>query len=268
MKLRAFHFLLTQYEALRGRVTLRQVIVKPNEFLFKPNDGTEPEPSKTPFQSALKSLGRDVTEPEGDPVTQGGGAGGDLGWPSARRSSTHESDNDSIYSSNTSTSCSPNAAEAALVIAEVLNLASATNQAFGEGTVHVRVVSPEEFGISDRLALWKNTDVLCNTTIRDSSNYTPLEYIMARGKPAGVLVLSEFLSLSRALTGSFRVNPMNQGDLVDALYQALTLDDAMKTARRAEMVQWVRTHTTAEWAKHALTDLKEHLASQKDEKEK
>ena len=74
------------------------------------------------------------------------------------------------------------------------------------GAVHFEVRG--KMASADRLQLWLASHVMLNTALRESINVHPLEFVWARhvaGKPAGVVVLSEFTGFGRVLNGCLRV---------------------------------------------------------------
>ena len=57
------------------------------------------------------------------------------------------------------------------------------------------------------LALWAVADVLLVTSVREGLNLAPLEFMIAREARPGAIVLSEFSSLARVLSGPVLCNP-------------------------------------------------------------
>lgn len=178
-------------------------------------------------------------------------------------------------------------------VREIRELADRINSRFGTRScpvVHL-VIRSTSVHMSERLALWAATDVLVNTTIRDSRSLHAFEYVFARGSgqcvPAasngataalaagrdgaqlalqaceqltglnkGALILSEFAGSSRVLPGAFRVSPWKQDDMVAAMLHAVTMSDEEAAVRADANLQYVRGNTTSSWAERVLLDLK------------
>jgi len=110
--------------------------------------------------------------------------------------------------------------------------------------------------LENRLALWASCDVWLSTRIRCGLSLDPFEFTLARTKPAGVVVVSEFDAASRVLGGSLRVNPFRSEEVVAALDLALSMGKDEAAARHAVSERFVLTCTTSMWAKRVLLDLK------------
>ena len=75
--------------------------------------------------------------------------------------------------------------------------------------------------LTQRLALYKCSDVLACTAVREGLNLTPLEYIYSRRDPdpPGVVLASEFSACSSLLNGAIRINPFDVQRVAAALDQ-------------------------------------------------
>lgn len=101
--------------------------------------------------------------------------------------------------------------------------------------------------------MYRAADVALITPVRDGMNLVALEYIAARGKEGGHLILSEFAGAANHLPEARLVNPYSVKDVSSALNAALESD----TAEGRFMQEFVETNTAMRWAEQFLTRLEE-----------
>jgi hypothetical protein len=60
--------------------------------------------------------------------------------------------------------------------------------------------------------MWKRTDCLFSTSVRDALTLSPFEFIISNEESGkkGVVIISEFSGSSRVLSGALRINPWNR----------------------------------------------------------
>jgi len=108
-----------------------------------------------------------------------------------------------------------------------------------------------------RVALWLASDVFLLTPIREGLNLMPLEYIYARQHlgSAGVVVASEFSTVSALLSGALKVNPFYALHVADTLDKALCMPAKECNNRRLRDMTFISTHPSSKWTKGILADL-------------
>lgn len=106
-------------------------------------------------------------------------------------------------------------------------------------------------------ALYYMSDVALITPLRDGMNLVLKEYVAAKGDSVGVLILSEMAGAARELQEAIVVNPNSLKEMVDAISQALTMDDVEKRERMERMQQRIRRYNVTRWATDFVETLKE-----------
>ena len=111
----------------------------------------------------------------------------------------------------------------------------------------------------DVLAYYAVADVGWITPLRDGLNLVAKEYAAVQGltQGKGVLVLSEFAGAAVELQGALRTNPYDEVDMVNQLYRALTLGDAERRDRIAQMAEVVMHHDLETWGKDFIQAVKQ-----------
>ena len=137
---------------------------------------------------------------------------------------------------------------------------------YGEETVYYFEVGKElgwSWGINDRLALYKMSDVFLNCAMRDGLNLLPFEYVLTKSvqseaaiQSTGVVLLSEFVGCSHVLNGGIRINPFNLEHVVEQLDAALSMSIRERAARLTKDYKFVCQNTTATWLKVAVQDMR------------
>ena len=140
----------------------------------------------------------------------------------------------------------------ARVTADVRALVSRINSRF-PGAVHFECCAA--MPLYERLALLKVTDVLLVTSVREGLNLLPLEYLLTNEANPGSLVVSEFCSLARVLSGAVLCNPWTVRKMSAAIQRALSLDGPTRAARLARDIDWCRSNTAAAWARRMVADV-------------
>lgn len=141
--------------------------------------------------------------------------------------------------------------------AEVAQLAQRIKVTYGDAVLDLLEVGGNNLDLPSRLALFRCSDVLINSAIREGLNLVPLEYIFTRRDPdmPGVVLASEFSACSSLLNGAIRINPFDVQRTAAALDQALTMDEAERTGRRARDLPYISSRPSAEWTYQVLMDM-------------
>ncbi|CAM9655242.1 unnamed protein product, partial [Choristocarpus tenellus] len=140
-------------------------------------------------------------------------------------------------------------------IAQVINRIKG---AYGEGVLdYEELYGATTVALCQRLALYKASEVMIMTAVREGLNLIPLEYIFTRNEPdrAGVVLASEFSACSSLLNGAVRINPFDVAKTAAALDQALSMEDAERTGRRARDLPYISSRPSAEWTYQVMMDM-------------
>lgn len=104
-----------------------------------------------------------------------------------------------------------------------------------------------ELSRSELLALYRTTDVMLVTPLRDGMNLVAKEYVAARTDGRGVLVLSEFAGAAEELREALVVNPYDIGAVMRSLRSALAMPEDEQRLRMASMRSQVMRQDVHAW---------------------
>mmetsp|Transcript_11069 Transcript_11069/g.17059 ORF Transcript_11069/g.17059 Transcript_11069/m.17059 type:complete len:1126 (+) Transcript_11069:150-3527(+) len=149
----------------------------------------------------------------------------------------------------------------AQTVSEVRSLIKRIKETFGNEVVDYEEIMGSSLPTDQRLALWKVSDVLMTTPIREGLNHWPMEYIYARKEPEkpGVVIASEFSAVASILNGALRVNPYDIQLTITTIDKALTMDLQEREGRRYRDIDFVSTSPSDKWTKNVLRDLKDAI---------
>jgi trehalose 6-phosphate synthase/phosphatase len=102
------------------------------------------------------------------------------------------------------------------------------------------------------------SDIALVTPLRDGMNLVCKEYVASRTDQDGVLILSEMAGASKELQDAVLVNPNNQQGVVDAIYDALTMDPKEQKERIASLQSSLKKYDIFQWVK-VFMDRIEHV---------
>ena len=112
---------------------------------------------------------------------------------------------------------------------------------------------------TDRIALWKKTNVFVNSCIRLGVSTLPMEYLVVQRllhpDSPGQAVLSEFAPYSRVLNGSIIVNPWKVGEVVDAFEKAMVMKSKERMNRSDKDISFIEKNDLAKWTCRMLSDI-------------
>ena len=103
--------------------------------------------------------------------------------------------------------------------------------------------------------LWQATDLLFVSSVREGLNLMPFEYLLAREGNPGALLLSEFSSVARVLSGAVTTNPFSIKKVGLAIETALSLPPDERARRAAADLASTRLDSTSAWARRVLLDV-------------
>lgn len=156
-------------------------------------------------------------------------------------------------------------ADETLTTNELRNLVKRIQQAYGEEVIdYQEFQGASNYPLDQRMALWKATDVLMSTPIREGLNHWPMEYIFARSKEdPGVVIASEFSAVCSILNGALRVNPFDIQMAVTIIDKALSMDLNERQGRRYRDIDFVSNSQSDKWVRNVLRDLKDVTSKQR-----
>jgi trehalose 6-phosphate synthase/phosphatase len=107
------------------------------------------------------------------------------------------------------------------------------------------------------VALYHMADICLVTPMRDGMNLVCKEYVAARIKENGVLILSEMAGAAKELVDSIIVNPNNVDDISNALWDALNMPLFEQERRMRQLRYIVQKFNINQWVKIFMERLKE-----------
>ncbi|CAM9423891.1 unnamed protein product, partial [Discosporangium mesarthrocarpum] len=128
---------------------------------------------------------------------------------------------------------------------------------YGDDVLDYEEVHGTSLPLPERLALFKCCEVFVLSSVREGLNLLPLEYIYTRDQQykAGVVLASEFSACSSLLNGAVRINPFDVAKAAAAFDQALGMEDAERTSRRARDLPYISSRPSAEWTYQVMCDM-------------
>lgn len=147
---------------------------------------------------------------------------------------------------------------------EVRSLVKRIVDKFGPAVIDYKEFSGTSLPMDQRLALWRASDVLMSTPIREGLNHWPMEYIYSRKDPEvpGVVIASEFSAISSILNGALRVNPFDIQMTITTIDKALSMGMQEREGRRYRDIDFVSGSPSDKWVKNVLRDLKDATSRQ------
>jgi trehalose 6-phosphate synthase/phosphatase len=112
-------------------------------------------------------------------------------------------------------------------------------------------------------ALYSVADVALVTPLRDGMNLIAKEYVAAKEKHNGVLILGEMAGASAELGEALIVNSNNKQEIVSAIKKALDMPAEEQVQRLKPMQKRLSTYDIARWTKDFLETLTELKHKQK-----
>lgn len=124
-------------------------------------------------------------------------------------------------------------------VRELRFLVKRIQDSFGHHVIDYQEMLGTSMPMDHRLALWRASDVLMLTPIREGLNHWPMEYIYARKEPSppGVVIASEFSAVCSILNGALRVNPFDIQMTITTIDKALSMDIQEREVRQAVNVR-------------------------------
>ena len=104
-------------------------------------------------------------------------------------------------------------------------------------------------------AYYRSADFCMVTALHDGMNLVAKEFIAARDRDSGVLILSRFTGAARELREALLVNPYDIEDTAAAIKRAVEMSKEDQRERMARMRSQVREHNVYRWAALLLVEL-------------
>lgn len=143
-----------------------------------------------------------------------------------------------------------------VTLRELRHIVQRIRDKFGAAVIDYTEVAGSNLPMDQRLALWKASDVLMLTPIREGLNHWPMEYIYSKSEEApGVVIASEFSAVCSILNGALRVNPFDIQMTITIIDKALSMDLSEAKGRRYRDLEFVTNCPSDKWVKNVLRDL-------------
>lgn len=140
---------------------------------------------------------------------------------------------------------------------EVERLIGRVNGRFGTLERGVVQYFHQSYSFEATIALYLAADVLLVTSLRDGMNLVAKEFVTARKRRGGALVLSEFAGAADELHRAIIVNPYDISGLKNGMRQAASLNGDDAHEQMAEMAATVEDNDVHHWAHSFLNDLQQ-----------
>lgn len=114
------------------------------------------------------------------------------------------------------------------------------------------------------VALYASADVALVTPIRDGMNLVAKEYVAAKQRTTGVLILSEMTGAVDELPEALRILPGDTNSIVSAMKRALKMPKAEQRTRMQLMQKRLSNYTVQRWANDFIEQLDLAGSSQDD----
>ena len=150
-------------------------------------------------------------------------------------------------------------ADEELTTKELRALVQRIQEKFGTAVIDYQEIIGSSLPMDQRLALWRASDILMSTAIREGLNHWPMEFIYAHKEPEepGLVITSEFSAVSSILNGALRVNPYDIQATITMIDRALSMDKHEREGRRYRDMFFVSSSPSDKWVKNVLRDLRD-----------
>lgn len=98
------------------------------------------------------------------------------------------------------------------------------------------------------VALYDLSDVGLITPLRDGMNLVAKEYVCCQVENKGVLILSEMAGAAAELNEAFIINPVDDKEMAEAIYNALEMNPDEKSRKLERMQQRISSYNVFTWA--------------------
>jgi trehalose 6-phosphate synthase len=99
---------------------------------------------------------------------------------------------------------------------------------------------------------YATADFCMVSSLHDGMNLVAKEFVAARGRNDGTLILSRFAGASQELNGAIIINPYDIERSADAIKSALEMPEEEQTRRMTQMRLEIVRHNIYSWASNLL----------------
>ncbi|MEN2283772.1 bifunctional alpha,alpha-trehalose-phosphate synthase (UDP-forming)/trehalose-phosphatase [Algoriphagus sp. SE2] len=120
------------------------------------------------------------------------------------------------------------------------------------------------FPFEELSAFYSMSDIALVTPLRDGMNLVCKEFVASKTNQTGVLILSEMAGASKELQDAILVNPNDRQGVVDAIYEALSMNEEEQKARISAMQESLKKYDVFQWVK-VFMDRIDHVKAKQAE---
>lgn len=120
------------------------------------------------------------------------------------------------------------------------------------------------FPFEELSAFYSMSDIALVTPLRDGMNLVCKEFVASKTDQTGVLILSEMAGASKELQDAVLVNPYDRQGVIDAIYNALSMNPAEQKTRMVSMQESLKKYDVFQWVK-VFMDRLDHVKRKQEE---
>jgi trehalose 6-phosphate synthase/phosphatase len=120
------------------------------------------------------------------------------------------------------------------------------------------------FPFEELSAFYSMSDIALVTPLRDGMNLVCKEFVASKTDQTGVLILSEMAGASKELQDAVLVNPYDRQGVIDAIYNALSMNPAEQKDRMVSMQESLKKYDVFQWVK-VFMDRLDHVKRKQEE---
>lgn len=106
------------------------------------------------------------------------------------------------------------------------------------------------------IELYSSSDVALITPVRDGMNLVAKEYLASRINQSGVLIISEMAGAVKEMGEAIIINPNNEDEIADSIYQALTMSLEEQRRRMKYLQNRIKRYDVFKWSTEFIKGLK------------
>ncbi len=122
------------------------------------------------------------------------------------------------------------------------------------------------FPLEELSAFYRMADVALVTPMRDGMNLVCKEFIASKLNKKGVLILSEMCGASKELSDAILINPNDINQVVEAIYNALTMPEEEQVLHNTNMQKSLKRYNITHWVNLFMDSLEKVKEMQEDMK--
>ncbi len=112
--------------------------------------------------------------------------------------------------------------------------------------------------------LYLKCDIALITPVRDGMNLVAKEYVASRINQTGVIILSEMAGVAKEMGEAIIINPNNENEIADALYQAIKMPEQEQKDRMIHLQKRVKRYDVFKWASEFVKSFEKVKSMQRD----